>query len=74
MKLRSTCLVCGKVFEKDSGAGPDAHSVESIAESMVLYLARRHSEKTGHATSAVVRGAQDRLPPIRVQFDVKKLD
>ena len=61
MKLKSTCLVCGKVFEKASGAGPDAHSVESIAESMVSYLARRHSEKTGHATSAVVRDAEDRL-------------
>jgi hypothetical protein len=70
MKLRSTCLVCGQVFEKEAG---DVESIDRIAESMVSYLARRHREKTGHTTSPIVRHAE-RLPPIRVTFDVKKID
>jgi len=69
MKVQSRCLVCGKVFEKSDDGSPDP---DSIAERMVSYLALRHREKTGHATSPIVKD-DDRLPPIHVTLDVKKL-
>lgn len=71
---RSTCLVCGTRFEK--GTANDDPNLDSIAETMVAYLSRRHHEKTGHAVSTIVKNQVDpeeRLPPIRVKFDVKKL-
>ncbi len=48
-RIACVCADCGKVFEKTAYQPSEVE----MGQTMVSYLARRHREKTGHATTPI---------------------